>query len=104
LGKIMTFSRRFKKIFYPIDKYPQNEDFFFPFAAVRNHLMLLASQLDLFFLPFRNGEHIHDFIMPNRFFQAANIVHITEEERVRVAGTKHGGWLNDACIDFFSKW
>jgi len=101
-GKIKTFSRRYNKLFEALEVQPDQYSFNFPFSAIRNHLMLLASNLDLFFLPFRNDADMHDFIHPSHVYAFADSVVVTNKEKRLVA--QDGGWLNDQCIDFFTRW
>jgi len=82
------------------------ETFIFPFAAVREHLMLLATTLDFFFLPFQDGTPMHDFIQPNMFVSNEQRTFVCEDDRDSVArkGSRTHGYLTDNAIDFFIRW
>ena len=115
-GSLTSFSRRFRnafilmgnaarstppnKMFSTLDSLTSKENFTFPFAAIRNHLMILATDLDFFYLPFRQSpEEMHDFIHADRWNQ-----YVTVTPRDRSYFMQNDGWLNDAGIDFYIRW
>jgi hypothetical protein len=76
--------------------------FSFPFAFIRQHLLLLASQLDLFFLPFQDAIDLSDFILPNKSYPLRSQTSLTERDVEQIA--KKSGWLTDPGIDFYTRW
>ena len=73
-----------------------------PFAFVREHLQLLAQQLEFFFLPFQPGVDMDDFIMPTRSYSSRETTSLNE--RAVESIKKHNGWLTDEAIDLYSRW
>ncbi len=93
----------------------EQDSFSFPFSSTREHLMLLASGLPLFFLPFRNDVEIADFIRPSAVHDWNTTVRIVMEDREQLAqkklrdGKRSGakslnGYLTDSTIDFMRTW
>jgi len=82
------------------------EEFIFPFAAIREHLMLLATNLDFFYLPFQDSAPMHDFIQPNEFVPNRQRTFVCEVDRDSVAakGSRSSGHLTDNAINFFIRW
>jgi len=107
-GKVRSFSRRFKNVSYMNIDFTKNKDeFFFPFAMQRRNLMLLASNLEMFFLPFLGStEKEEDYIEPNSVYTDRLTTMITSHERNLLMKGKKGKakWLNDECIDFYIRW
>jgi hypothetical protein len=78
------------------------DNFVFPFSVVRQQIMILAGGLDFFFLPFRKGVSMHDFIKPNENVSAIHTTAI--EKRDRDALSDPQGWLATNAIDFMIRW
>ena len=92
--------------------------FSFPFSSKREHLMLLASGLDFYFLPFQNDEDINEFLQPNNMYSQHSIVTVQRRDREclinKWLGPRYSnsslapsnpGWeLTDPTIDFFARW
>jgi len=100
-GRIKVLARQYLIQYAELDSDKNQESFDFPFAAVRNHLMLLASELDFFFLPFRRDADLYDYLRPRAGYEGRYDVQITVREKRLVSD---GKWINDASIDFFIRW
>ena len=102
-GSLQSFSKKLNKSF-PSIKSDSNFEmkFVIPFAAVREHLLLLTCQLDFFLLPFQDGVDLTDFIIPTRFFSGHQQTILNARAIKSVA--KDDGWLTDEAIDFLTSW
>jgi hypothetical protein len=90
----------FNTKFEEVTKQHSDSLFTFPFAFIRQHLLVIASQLDLFFLPFRDDCDLSDFIEPNEAFNHRMATYLNERDVEKV----RSGWITDAGIDFFIRW
>lgn len=102
-GRIQSFSKRFKISYDEIDFSAQSDEFKFPFHIARRNIMLLACNLDFFFLPFDGTiQKEEEYIEPNSSYTDGLTTTITKRERLLIK--KKGMWLNDECIDFYIRW
>ena len=102
--KERSFSKLYRKSFQQVAdprKKLEKNHVVFPFAAIRSHLLLLASNIDLMFLPFRKGVDMNDFIQPSMAVTSAQNVALSIKD---IDLYKKGSWLNGRCIDFISRW
>ena len=102
-GKLRSFSKQVDRSFSSVDHVGgKHTAFSVPFAFVREHLQLLAQQLEFFFLPFQPGVDMDDFIMPTRSYSSRETTSLNE--RAVESIKKHNGWLTDEAIDLYSRW
>ena len=103
-GKSVAFLRRLRKNYLSVKfgEYDGEKSFSFPFAAIREHLMFLATNLELFFLPFRPKTDLNEFITPNQIFHNELTTHLIERDMGYIKD--ESGWLNDSLIDFYIRW
>lgn len=103
-GKITSLASRCSKIvkFRELASPSAVKEFSFPFAFRRNLFLILAKNLDAFFLPFQQGAKMDDFIEANTVYTNNQTVVMSEKDRKTVTHNK--GWLNDAAIDFMIRW
>ena len=107
--------RRLTERFRDVKFLTEPESISFPFSSKREHLMLLASGLDFYFLPFQNDEDINEFLQPNNMYSQHSIVTVQRWDREclinKWLGPRYSnsslapsnpGWeLTDPTIDFF---
>jgi hypothetical protein len=106
-------------------KYPEldiklqstTDTFVFPFLITREHVMLLSSGLDFYFLPFRVDVQMNDFIQASQSHASSQFTEVDIRTRERFMGKKlfervgvnakekpPDIWLNDQNVDFFARW
>ena len=76
--------------------------FVFPFCAKRETLLLLASGLDFFFLPFKKGVDMDGYLHPSIEYSlgCAAQVYLRNIEELKELKS----WFTDANIDFYAQW
>ena len=89
----------------------ERESFSFPFALKREHLMLLASGPEHYFLPFQNNAGINEFLEPNWMYSQHTIVTIRRRDRECLINERLGDnsprpswYITDSIVDFFGRW
>jgi hypothetical protein len=105
LSKNKSLSRGYANLFPELTEKKDSSDeylFQFPFIASRFELMVLATQLEFFYLPFRPGSDMMEFISPLTTGFGRAYTDLTKRDRERFQDKE--GWLTDQCIDFLLGW
>jgi hypothetical protein len=100
--EVETSSKQSKKKKKKKKKSPFKADISFPFTYKRNHLMLLATNLEFLYLPFTRDVDMMDCITPNVSVLGNQCTDIQERNRLRMGS--EAAWLDDRCMDFFIRW
>lgn len=81
-----------------------------PFNIIREHLMVLSSGLEFFYLPFAENVDLKQCMQPSSRIDQNMITSISSKEREIIgtskesAGKPRAGWFNDECINFVVRW
>ena len=75
---------------------------YFPFKVKREHTLVLAAGLDLFYLPYIDTAVMDDYICPTSAVNDQTSVYLCQDHHLKMANPQ--GWLNDVHINFVGKW
>ena len=76
--------------------------FAFPFCVKRETLLLLASGLDFFFLPFKKGVDMDGYLHPSIEYSLGCVAQVYLRNIEELKELK--SWFTDANIDFYAQW
>jgi hypothetical protein len=103
--------------FFPLCAKEKKKDWetFFPFHIMKEHLMILVADLDIFYLPFTGSPNdLYNFLVPNSNYSQHQLVKVDNESRDTLIpkevpkGTTlteeeqsaMNGWIDDSIIKF----
>jgi hypothetical protein len=102
-GDVHHLHRRIRRHYYKDKPLSTNKWLIiFPFKVKREHTLVLASGLHLFYLPFKENVDMDDFLRPTSATSHHKRVSIGKEHYAIMESEE--GWLVDSHINFVGKW